>query len=200
VLPVNCGCDAGMTCQLDVLTGTPSCEGVGTVRTHGTCEASADCVAGNLCLPIISGQLGICYPYCDAQGLCERGTCQTLAPPAAPLDVCFAGCDPVNPRRTDALFTACEPGVYCAPSVSGVGEIALCTGPATPRGSGDACDGGEFGVFECAAGLACMNDVCTPWCRSSADCEGAPYPGCVGVGGYSAGPDDPIGYCMGDVP
>lgn len=200
VLPVNCGCDPLMTCQLDVFTGAASCVAQGTVPTHGTCETSADCAAGNLCLPTISAGLGVCYPYCTADGLCQRGTCQTLAPPAAPIDVCFAGCDPVDPRRNDETFTACEPGVYCAPSVSGVGEIALCSGQAAPRDSGGACDGSEFGIFECAAGLACMNDVCTPWCRTSADCADAPYPGCVGIGGYVAGPDDRIGYCMGDAP
>lgn len=200
VLPSNCGCDPGMTCQIDLSTGHGSCLPLGTVPTHGTCETSADCAAGNLCLPIISGELGVCYPYCSEEVGCARGTCEQLALSDVSLSACFAGCDPVDPRRTDATFTACGPGVYCAPSVSGVGEIALCTGPAAPRGKGEPCDGGEFEIFECGPGLACMNDVCTPWCRSSADCVGAPYPGCVGKGGYLAGPGDAIGYCMGDKP
>lgn len=183
------GCGAGEGCQflapMEGADATAMCVAAGTAGDGAACTTYMDCQEGFACVRDASGEMGICHQYCcpmdpAADSLC-RTTGQTCRTTFTGTDVGFCSfpddCDPV-------ALTGCDTGRACYPGPDGTFQ---CAAP------GDSAEGDMGCMFtnDCAAGLACLSNVCRRLCDTeSGDGCGASQTCSVTLTGF-----DTLGAC-----
>lgn len=164
-LAPQCGCESNETCDVtNQATGATSCIAAGSATLGRPCAQTGDCLAGLTCL------YGACRPYCGS----PRSPCATAGTelcvqhvgddgkPVTNVAVCTITCDPRNPSAVCGTNSCIWFPTYYAPA-----RVSDCNF-AGPKALYETC-GNDF---DCAAGLACVNDpkkgaspVCERWCR-----------------------------------
>lgn len=193
LLPTNCGCDAGETCQLGAdLKAT--CGAPGPNPAMAWCNDSSDCSSGLSCIA------GLCRPLCDPEGdSCEPGEGEcvlSVSTKDGDIHACAGYCDPVE-------SPICGNGAVCLPGFdSHQHEHAMCVSesPAqAPRDKGGECTAD----YDCKTGLGCdANGTCQAWCRTDDDC--ATGRACkldasilgADVSRFGSSPSDAVGLCQ----
>lgn len=172
----SCACPRGESCKARSDQASV-CVSDGLQGPQGWCNANDDCQEGLSCIA------RLCRPSCVGDSDCPEGQGRCIKAvdgPNSDLYVCTGACDPV-------AGTGCGVGSLCYPDY---GSPALCVAEAqgmSPRTFGKPCESD----FECANGLGCSDGLCSNWCRSDDDCEGA----CSKDGRYGTSVDDEIGIC-----
>ena len=176
-LTPQCGCAAGMACDLDgndLANGATTCRMSGAGQETTTCTAVEDCDAGYGCIG------GRCRRWCatdtdcpGAGGQCLVGVVfganQTPVPGAI---TCTTDCDP-----TSSAPTACPAtwGCHIYQNSTTMTYLTDCdAAPATGGGKGALCD--TNGNGDCAPGLDCIaltqGGTTTNECLQSCVCPG----------------------------
>ncbi|MET0386781.1 MAG: hypothetical protein ABW321_12520 [Polyangiales bacterium] len=178
----QCGCSAGLHCQLR--GSVAACFPVGNTPLGAVCEADDECAAGSGCID------RLCRRYCASDGECGAGVCQ---PGAA------AGSDAGLPRGCTlpcdfASNEGCGEGAQCARS----GELGdetrdVCVAPTLECRTDQRCDEPAWGTRLCAAGSDAVDCSCEPQvpnasCDLFTQCGCSPGQQCVieSVDGASA--------------
>lgn len=161
LVPSNCGCATGETCQLDG-NFEATCAKPGKGAAMRWCNASDDCDTGLSCIA------GLCRPLCHPEAYpCAplAGECLlSVSREGDDVYACGGSCDPVTAPE-------CGVGAVCVPGFdSSHHHRAMCVAERagqTPRHEGDGCKED----FDCASGLGCdAQSTCQPWCRASSEC------------------------------
>jgi len=196
----ECGCDTGDACKItDLETGATECLVAGSVPAWGSCSAQEDCApAAGACVS------SVCHPYCEEPGgdSCAVGDClQAVATatqtPVPGLYYCGLACEPVLAAQGSATnVEPCGEDAVCIPVHGDPVDVASSAFCATSAGvsEGGYCDSND----DCANGTGCLDNQCTLYCRSSADCSFA-FPTCFTfLDPLYAGPGDEVGQCFID--
>lgn len=167
----QCGCEAGLACNVVDETGATACAEPGTASPFRACAAATDCQIGYGCVS------GLCKPYCETIGECGAGKCiqvQTSAGADVPgFKVCTAGCSLVSPAAVCGAQAGCYPD-------EGAPTYTDCASAGTGTGVGACTDSGAAAPTACAPGFGCVEGSpgswdCRKWCRIGfvTDCPGA---------------------------
>lgn len=161
LLPTNCGCEAGQTCQLGSDL-EPFCGVPGKSSAMSWCNKSSDCGAGLSCVG------NLCRSLCEpSSSPCPEGMGQCIASVShrdGDIYACGGVCDPVGGK-------GCGYGAVCLPGIETQHhERALCVAERPGRNPSD--QGGQCEAdYDCASGLGCdANGTCQAWCRTDDDC------------------------------
>ncbi|HKP59325.1 MAG TPA: hypothetical protein VJV78_21525 [Polyangiales bacterium] len=160
----QCGCPAAENCVF--FNAELTCVAKGDVAPYHKCSQHADCQLGYQCVR------GACHKSCKNadDDSCEgsNAACIQLDHLDRPISgayVCTRDCNPADPKREDARFDACGPGLKCEVTNSRTG----CTGLGGMVAAGQTCTN----TSDCAPGLQCIGTRCQPWCEIGAnDCTG----------------------------
>lgn len=193
LLPTNCGCDAGETCQLGADLKA-ACGAPGPNPAMAWCNDSSDCSNGLSCVA------GLCRPLCDPEGDgCEPGEGEcvlSVSTTDGDIHACAGYCDPVE-------SPSCGTGAVCLPGFdSQLHHHALCASESPAQAPHD--KGGECKAdYDCKTGLGCdAAGTCQAWCRTDDDC--ATGRSCAldasilghDVGRFGSSPSDAVGLCQ----
>lgn len=150
-------CTAGQTC-LTTDRGSACSSSAGDAGQGETCQESADCAAGFACHDAQCKQwCSLTSPQCGTGLECEASG--DSSPSATGLGLCGGGCDATIPEGDECLTDpecGCASGQTCrvmedsSRACSPIGNTAAQT-PCANNG-------------DCAAGLACMEGLCRPYC------------------------------------
>lgn len=193
LLPTNCGCDAGETCQLGA-DFRATCAAPGPNPAMTWCNDSGDCGSGLSCMA------GLCRPLCEPESDdCGPGAGECVLSVSArdgDIYACAGYCDPVESPN-------CGAGAVCLPGFdSHHHHRAMCVAESPDRAPRD--KGGECTAdYDCKTGLGCdAKGTCQAWCRTDDDCAtgrtcsmNANIPG-YGAGRFGSSPDDAVGLCQ----
>lgn len=199
----SCNCKPDESCEFDydfldagVILGDVTCvpRRDGGVPLGGRCKWTQDCVSGLICgIGNLCAQYCVTDPDCGSQAECLSYTLPGTRRIISAAGGCLSSCDPVTAGPCPSHAT-CQPA-----SDARVPATALC-------GSGALGDeirdrGAHCKVdWDCAHGLGCAllgPSVCTPFCRSDADCP-TDARRCDFQANLRAGPGDPVGQCLAD--
>ncbi len=196
IVPSNCGCSPGLTCQLDS-TLTPSCAAPGVNPAMTWCNTSQDCDSGLSCMA------GLCRALCNPETHpCSPGEGECLLSVSRggeDVYACGGSCDPVTPG--DGRDTGCGLGAVCIPGFdTSRHHQALCASERVghaPNAQGESCTED----YDCVPGLGCDdNGTCQEWCRTENDCPTA-YACAFSTGSRGSVPrfgplaEDRVGLC-----
>ena len=185
--PAGAECQAAETC-----VPTPGDPGVGACVPGGdSCDdlMVADCPNAGACVALDGGAAAVCMTPCFEQDPNACGgmaaLCHVKTDPRWHGGVCIGGgpvCDPI--------MQDCPDGNNC--NIIGgqaVGGLAyLCEEP------GAVPEAGDCSMADCAAGLACFDDVCRVNCDPAADdCDAGT---CTDISALLYLPADTLGVCM----
>jgi hypothetical protein len=170
----QCGCNAGMNCDVTGLDGKTACVLAGNVQPYRSCGAANACGAGYAC---IGGDHSVCKQFCESNADCAGSLRECLQvvyaaddagteTPIPEYKVCSAGC-----ALEDSAAT-CGPDATCYPNAAAtatdcIGDVGTATGP-------NGCSSTD--PFTCAPGYVCLaDDSCKKWCRVGqvGDCPGS---------------------------
>jgi hypothetical protein len=170
-IPTQCGCAAGMACDIDSMTSTATACRAVTMQgmETSTCPADTDCARGYVCVG--DGTNDACEKYCQSNMDCTgpRGQCvdQLVDASNNPIPgavVCSSDCDPslVNNSMTCPAGWTCD--LYTATYMTMMYDIVDCRKAGT-KTENQACSATAL----CAAGYSCVNDgisdVCARICK-----------------------------------
>ncbi len=196
MVPSNCGCGVGQTCQLDSHL-TPSCAAPGANPSMTWCNTSEDCDTGLSCVA------GLCRAVCKPDThpcSASQGECLlSVSREGEDVYTCGGSCDPVT--AGDSTETGCGLGAVCIPGFdTSHHHQALCASERVghaPNGQGETCSED----YDCVPGLGCDDDgTCQEWCRTEDDCPTAAV--CAFTSGsrgfvprFGLLPEDRVGLC-----
>ncbi len=162
----QCGCGAGLNCDVTSVDGNASCVPAGLKTLGQPCKDLGECAKALTCV------FGACQNPCVSTADCTKAgssclpvdyydsaTKTTKAIPGYRL--CAAPCDPLAPSKV------CGASVNC---LFADATHTTCAGAGSGTGAG-ACS--STNPFSCAPGYLCLStNECRRWCRIgfSADC------------------------------
>ncbi len=159
------GCPSTHTCQYVTLSLTTGCISAGTTPLGTFCFQDADCLPGLRCAN------NTCREHCNLSDDCTAFGSACKNTPVGPF--CTLQCnpsDPGNARNVDGFFACPEDRTCWVDSEAGTGITECYVAGNIPAGQPCVGDGDA-----CAAGLLCVDDVCSRPCilgEASCNCAG----------------------------
>jgi len=158
---LNQGCDTGLGCYILDTSDTLGCTIEGIEPTGNLCGENTDCVAKNVCVPIIDPGYSVCTELCNDLWDCPNAGLNCAFFESGPAGICVDTfpCNPMIPEE-------CGAGTACY-FVNSQGQTACL--PPGDIGEGEGCC-----LFNrCMAGLYCAmesDNLCHKVCESEANC------------------------------
>lgn len=165
----QCGCAAGQACYLSGATRV--CAAAGSGAEGSACTGSATCMPGLDCIDFstVAGRSARqCSRYCstDAQctgtgSICIHTLGDGMGGTIPGVRLCSRACNPIRQ-------TGCAPGLMCniyQESAAPMRFLTDCTGPVGTGSRGSFCAADS----DCAAGNACVSNMCLHWCNVATD-------------------------------
>ncbi|MBK7401544.1 MAG: hypothetical protein IPJ34_36155 [Myxococcales bacterium] len=160
----QCGCGAGLNCDLTSVDGSASCVPAGSKGLHGSpCTPVWSSGTASACAKGFTCVLGACQEFCATATDCSKAGASCLAieyydgttTKSIPgTKACAAPCDPLTPSKVCGASTNClfadTTHTTCAGAGAGIGASGCSsTNP-----------------FSCAPGYLCLStNECRRWCR-----------------------------------
>jgi hypothetical protein len=187
-LSPQCGCAAGMACDLDdmnLATGGTACRAAGPGTEATTCNADAQCKAGTGCIG------GRCRPWCNGDTDCTSGSgalCVIQVVFGTPSQdvpgakVCTTDCDPTSKAPAGCPATW---GCHIYQEQDGAKRLLTDCDAGGAGGAGASCM--TNGSSDCQPGMDCIN--VTRGTVTTAEC----HPSCLCPSGNCAAGSCPAG-------